>query len=235
MAKVTLPRISSGYLSTDTLNDILALIETAFDNTLSRDGDTPNQMTADLDLNGQRLMNLPTAISDNEPITFAQLRENASGYVNQDRESYTAVGGEGLVTLTTIQYQPGVGNMAVYVNGVRKFAGTDFTETSSTSVTFSPTLSAGQKVEFVVNEFLATIDVTNPVSVSWNILTNVPSFASRWPDWTEVTGKPTTFAPSAHNQDASTITTGRLADARRGVFVQAATPTASAVGDLWFW
>lgn len=235
MAKVTLPRISSGYLSADTINDVLALIEAAFDNTLSRDGDTPNQMTADLDLNGKRLMNLPTPVSDNEPITFAQLRENASGYVNQDRESYTAAGGEGLVTLTTIEYQVGVGNLAVYVDGIRKFAGTDFTETSNSSVTFSPVLVAGQQVEFVVNEFLATIDLTNPVSVAWGTLTNIPAFASRWPDWSEVTGKPATFTASAHVHSANDITSGYLADAQREVYVQAAQPTAQRVGALWFW
>lgn len=235
MAKVVLPRITSGYLSADTMNDIIALIETAFDNTLSRDGDTPNQMTADVDMNGKRIMNLPTAVNDSDPITFAQLRENASGYVNQGRESYTAVGGEGLVTLTTVQYQVGVGNLAVYVNGVRKFAGTDFTETSSTSVTFSPALVAGQKVEFVVNEYLATIDVSGPTSVSWSILTNIPAFGTRWPTWDEVSGKPATFTATAHVHSANDITSGYLADAQREVYVQAVQPTAQRVGALWFW
>lgn len=235
MAKVTLPRLASGYLSADTINSILGLIEAAFDNTVSRDGDLPNQLTADLDMNGKRIMNLPTAVNDSDPITFAQLRENASGYINQDRESYTATGGEGLVTLTTIQYVVGTGNLAVYVNGVRKFAGSDYTETSSTSVTFSPALTAGQKVEFIINEYLATVDVSGPTSVAWSILTNIPAFASRWPDWTEVTGKPTTFTPSAHNHSANEITSGYLADAQREVYVQAAQPTAQRVGALWFW
>lgn len=45
------------------------------------------------------------------------------------------------------------------------------------------------------------------------------------PAWGEVTGKPTTFAPSAHAHDASDITSGVLAPARLGT----GTPSASTV------
>lgn len=238
MPKVTLPRLTSGYLDADVLNAALAAIEAAFDNTLSRDGDVPNQMTGDLDLNGKRLLNIPTATTDNEPVTLAQLRSSGTGYVNQQSETYTATGGEGLVSLSTVQYQPGTGNLAVYVDGVRVFAGAGYTETSATSVTFSPTLTAGQKAVFVVNEYLATIDVSNPVSVSWSILTNIPAYASRWPTYDEVTGKPSSFTPSSHVHSATEITSGRLADARRGVYVQSTEPAGLGVGDagvLWFW
>lgn len=45
-----------------------ALVEGAFENTLSRDGSIPNEMFADLDMNSQRILNLPEAISSDEPI-----------------------------------------------------------------------------------------------------------------------------------------------------------------------
>jgi len=57
MAKLTLNNITSGYASTTALNDNFDLIETALENTLSRDGTSPNQMNADLDMNGYRILN----------------------------------------------------------------------------------------------------------------------------------------------------------------------------------
>jgi hypothetical protein len=43
-------------------------IEAAIENTLSRDGTSPNQMNADLDMNGRRMMNLPYPNSPTEPL-----------------------------------------------------------------------------------------------------------------------------------------------------------------------
>lgn len=50
-----------------TLNDNFAAVETAMENTLSRDGTTPNTMSADIDLNGNDLLNVGTI--DVETIT----------------------------------------------------------------------------------------------------------------------------------------------------------------------
>ena len=57
MPKVPLSSITSGYGTVDALNANFDAIEAAFDNTLSRDGDTPNQMTANLDMNGFSILN----------------------------------------------------------------------------------------------------------------------------------------------------------------------------------
>jgi hypothetical protein len=43
------------------------------ENTLSRNGLAPNSMSAALDMNGNRILNLPTAGSNNEPVTYGQL------------------------------------------------------------------------------------------------------------------------------------------------------------------
>ena len=48
--------ISSGYASTTTLNDNFEALQEAFDNTISRDGSTPNTMSADLDMNGNDII-----------------------------------------------------------------------------------------------------------------------------------------------------------------------------------
>jgi hypothetical protein len=69
MAKLTLNTIGSRYGSIDALNDNFTLIEQAFENTLSRDGDAPNTLEATLDANSQRIINLPNPVSNSEPAT----------------------------------------------------------------------------------------------------------------------------------------------------------------------
>jgi hypothetical protein len=63
MPKVPLSSITSGYGTVDALNANFNAIEAAFDNTLSRDGDTPNQMTANLDMNGFSILNQKNPIT----------------------------------------------------------------------------------------------------------------------------------------------------------------------------
>lgn len=73
MAKLTLFDLSSGSFTVDLLNANFALIETALENTLSRDGTAPNTMSAALDMNSNRILNLPSAGSNSEPVTYGQL------------------------------------------------------------------------------------------------------------------------------------------------------------------
>lgn len=42
--------------------------------------------------------------------------------------------------------------------------------------------------------------------LDWNNFTNLPAYATRWPSWSEVTSKPSTFTPSSHSHDWSDIT-----------------------------
>lgn len=66
MSKITLQNLTSGFNSTTKINANNAAIATAFDNTLSRDGTSPNTMLADLDMNSHRIGNLgsPESSSD---------------------------------------------------------------------------------------------------------------------------------------------------------------------------
>lgn len=65
MAKLTVADITSGYTSTTALNTAFTAIETALENTLSRDGTSPNQMSSNLDMNGYAILNA-RATSGNE-------------------------------------------------------------------------------------------------------------------------------------------------------------------------
>ena len=91
MAKLTLTDITSGYQSPSTINDNNAAIEAALENTLSRDGTSPNTMSAPLDMNSQAINNLPDAVSNQQPITLSQAASLASVDVSLSRENVGAV------------------------------------------------------------------------------------------------------------------------------------------------
>ena len=82
MAKLTLADVSNilgnPTSAANTINANSALIEAALENTLSRDGSTPNQMQADIDLNNNDLVNVDnidanTLILDGEVVQVVDL------------------------------------------------------------------------------------------------------------------------------------------------------------------
>lgn len=73
--KPTITNVSTGYQATATINNNFTALRDGFDNTISRDGSTPNAMAADLDMNSNRVINLPAPISDNEPARLVDLQQ----------------------------------------------------------------------------------------------------------------------------------------------------------------
>jgi hypothetical protein len=63
--KPTITTVATGYQSTDTLNANFENVREAFDNTLSRDGSTPNNMNADLDMDSHDIINVKNIFVDN--------------------------------------------------------------------------------------------------------------------------------------------------------------------------
>ena len=61
------------------LNSQLDLIETAIGDTLSRVGDNPNQMEDVLDMNSNRIINLPAPLAQNEPLRLKDLVDALAG------------------------------------------------------------------------------------------------------------------------------------------------------------
>jgi len=74
----TITTITSGYLSNSQLNSNFTNILTAFDNTVSLDGSTPNTMSNDLDMDGNQLLNLATPTTDYNAATKKYVDDNSS-------------------------------------------------------------------------------------------------------------------------------------------------------------
>lgn len=69
MSKLTLLPVGAIASAAATLNTNFNRIVTAIENTLSRDGTAPNPMGDVLDMNNERIINLPEPVSDHEPAT----------------------------------------------------------------------------------------------------------------------------------------------------------------------
>lgn len=240
MAKFTPVVLESGYLSAEAINANFAALAELLETLLSRDGTAPNQLEADLDLNGHSLLNTATASDNPTSLVTSQTMKDyvdarAAGLLVQRIEEQVMAPAQTTVTLVDVAYKAGANNLAVYVDGVRKFPVSDYVETGDTTLEFSLAFSGGEVLQAVATEFLGTVSLpshTHP----WSQITGAPVYTTRWPTYAEVTDKPSTFAPSAHTHSTADITSGTgLADARRGIWVQAGTPTAGRVGELWFW
>ena len=79
MAKLSLADVTAGYLSATTYNANNTLIEDALENTLSRDGTSPNTMTANLDLNSNKVTNLADGTNNQDAATVSQLNSAILG------------------------------------------------------------------------------------------------------------------------------------------------------------
>lgn len=87
MSKLTLKDLSNlqnENTAVANINANNAAIEAAIDNTISRDGETPNQMEAELDMNSNHIINLPGAASDFEPIRRKEFLEAINALETSD-------------------------------------------------------------------------------------------------------------------------------------------------------
>lgn len=131
-------------------------IETAFQNTVSRDGSTPNQMEADFDMNSHRLLNVADPVADTDGVNkrvigdlvgeFASRILETAVFGTQELDTFDATAGQ---TTYELLYSPGsLENLSVFVDGQSLVPGVDFllTGTDFKTISFTVPLTVGQEV-----------------------------------------------------------------------------------------
>ena len=170
MVKITTDPLNNSYGSTATINNNFDKITTDLNTKVlyrdNPDGET-NQMENDLDMNLNRIHNLPTALEATEPVTYQQfLDESAAGTgIALDSEEIIATSGQTVFNFSEITYIKGIENLSVYSEGLRQPPST-FTETSATSITLDTPATLGDHLYFVVGEPVTTT-VTQASSVTY--------------------------------------------------------------------
>lgn len=91
MSRYQATPIASGYNTTSSINNELDKVEAAIGDTLSRVGDAPNQMDTELDMNSNRVLNVPDANSLQEPATYNQLLKTTTLFQIADAKFYDTV------------------------------------------------------------------------------------------------------------------------------------------------
>lgn len=152
MAKLTLNDIESlanTVSARQALNDNFAEVEEFANNTLSRDGSTPNHMEADIDLNGNDLLNVQRIDADEYYRDGIPLEQSVA-YSNK---LYQFFSGDGVEDDFTLAHHPGsIGNLEVSIAGAIKRPDLDFTYSGLTLHFLTPP-SAG------TNNILVRYDV----------------------------------------------------------------------------
>lgn len=97
--KIDLQNITSPTASSNVTvqNNNNTAIEDAIENTLSRDGTSPNSMEANLDMNSHRIYNLPEPLTETEPVRLAELNEASGGAGLDGDKGDITVSGTGTV------------------------------------------------------------------------------------------------------------------------------------------
>lgn len=144
MTKLVTNHIASRYGSVDGLNDNFDRIEIAFENTLSRDGASPNAMEAALDMNGNAILNTGAVYTSNLVLNGNSITPGAAFNIAGFAVfPFTATAGQtsfsvSPATLAASSY------VKVYVNGIKLKA----TEVSfAGSIVTLPAMELGDEVE----------------------------------------------------------------------------------------
>ena len=161
MARYTPTNITTGHGSTSLLNKNFADLEIAIDSLLSREGDTPNSMSADVDMNSNDLLNTSTLYA--EALTLKGKSIVATGDITQGgiaSDYYTLGAAQTVVPLIRTLY-----NASLYVDGTsgdrgRLFEGASYDYTVSAdgnTVTLTSAFTAGTRLVVVFNELDAPL------------------------------------------------------------------------------
>ena len=196
MAKITLDNIASGYASTTKINNNNDAIEAELNNKVlyrNNPSGEPNQMENELDMNSNKIINLPDGISNQEPVTVQQLNgaiaAAGSGLIASQTE--VQLGSQAVsrvFTFTGITYTIAGNNLFVFRNGQKLEKGVDYNETSSSSITLLFDPNDNDRFNFITN--LATTNSTSNTSAithtqsgtDYNLATYLQNRYVEWPE-----------------------------------------------------
>lgn len=170
MSKFEPQLVTTGHYSNDLLNENFTELEEVIETLLSRDGTSPNAMEANLDMDSHRIINLPSALSANEPVTYGQLLSlaNVSAFTGTVIEKIVATEDQQVFNLSVIAYTPGVDNLTVYRNG-SYIDPSQYVETDADTVTFLYEANENDEYIFVVNQRAVSADTIPSSSVTHTI------------------------------------------------------------------
>jgi len=176
MAKITLADMSGGYQSVSLYNANNVLLEAAIENTLSRDGTTPNMMEANLDMNSYKITNLANGTNNQDAVTVYQLTQGQLGVVPvatnityaDTSNYYAATDVDGALTeiyeLVTGSYLPLAGGTMTGAIVTAELTDYSLTSTSPSSSSGALTLDIenGNSFEVTLTENVTGVTLSNP-------------------------------------------------------------------------
>jgi len=168
--------IVAGFTSASKINQNFSRITDAFQNTVSRDGSTPNDMEADLDMGGNRIINVGTPADPTDAVRLQDIIDLNAGELTLSQD-----------------YNDLVNVPDTFPPEEHNHVAADITD-------------IGEYVEDKIGSKL--VGGTN-ITVSYNDTTGettVSATGSVSTAWADITGKPSTFTPSAHTHTSSDVT-----------------------------
>lgn len=184
MAKLTLTDISAGYDTVSLSSANNTATELALENTLSRDGTSPNQMEANIDMNSNRINNLADGVNLQDAVTVNQLTggtvaiEVIATYVNSETSTDGQVivsDGNGDAAWETLPYLENVvedltpelgGDLACADQEVQRPEIIDYGITSTSPSSSAGTLTLdwenGNSFQVTLTEDVSTVTISNP-------------------------------------------------------------------------
>lgn len=156
--KNPLNTITSRYGGIDALNDNFDSIEQGFENTLSRDGSSPNEMEANLDMNGNAIINTSTVYTGALVLAGTTMEPgSAVAAATVQIFEYTATAGQTAFSVSPLT--PSTANVLLEVNGLA-IPPSSLSAVGSTITT--PALELGDEV--VIRVYTKEVGAANPTT-----------------------------------------------------------------------
>lgn len=182
MSKLTLSDVVNLEDQTTAIATINAnndLIENALEITLSRDGTSPNTMVTDFDMNSNRILNLPAASSDTEPVRLAEVG-NAPALAAAAAASAVTAAAQAVIATTqasTSTTQAAVSTASAVTSTAQAVIATTQATNAATSATNSATSAtqAANSVSAIKWNFESSTSMAAPASGGFRLNNATPA------------------------------------------------------------